>query len=141
MQIPEARELFIEKFTVNVTEMFREPYCFNIVRQKVLPRLKQKEQINIWCAGCSTGEEVLSLCILLEEQGLLDRAVITATDLSRSALKKAQKASYPTSYLNGFHQAYHRSGGKNTLSDYYILNGDWASFDPQLTRQVYYSGK
>jgi chemotaxis protein methyltransferase CheR len=99
-------EEIVKKITVNTTEMFRDPPIWFSLRTDVLPRLAQKPTIRIWHAGCSTGQEVYSLCILLKEMGLFDRAEIYATDLNTDALDVARKGIYKykfnINYLDNF---------------------------------------
>jgi chemotaxis protein methyltransferase CheR len=86
--------LFLD-LSINVTEMFRDPLFYKAVRKTVLPILKTYPYIKIWHAGCSTGEEVYSMAILLKEEGLLDKALIYATDVNEKVLKKAKEGIYP----------------------------------------------
>ena len=109
---PEGRDHFLDSFTVNVTEFFREPQCFSILKGIVLPLLEKKDQIDIWIAGCSTGEEVLSLCILLHEFGILDRTNIKATDISGKAINKARRGTFSSDYKNEYEEQYRLAGGR-----------------------------
>lgn len=101
---------FIEKIvrdiTVNTTELFRDPVIWHALRYKVLPRYQNSSVINIWHAGCSTGQEVYSMLILLNEMGLLEKARITATDINTDVLAQAAKGIYKyrfnISYLDNF---------------------------------------
>src|SRR5688500_4159110 len=83
-----AFEQFIQDITVNVTEMFRDPLFYKSLRKHVIGRLGTYPFIKIWIAGCSTGEEVYSIAILLREEGLLERSVIYATDINQQALQQ-----------------------------------------------------
>src|SRR5262245_50850793 len=85
---------FIEQITVNVSEMFRDPAFILTLSEKVLCELAAPPVIRIWHAGCSTGEEVYSMAILLHEAGLLERSLLYATDISGLALEKFSKGGY-----------------------------------------------
>lgn len=115
-----ALDEFIEKFTVNVTEMFRDPFFYKLLVQTVFETWKDKKDIKIWSAGCSTGEEVLSMAIMLREHGLLDKTQITGTDLSEGALRKARTRCYELRHFEGYTKAYEEAGGKNHLKDYFF---------------------
>jgi chemotaxis protein methyltransferase CheR len=111
---PEFVEQVVEAITVNTTELFRDPQVWKQLRQKVLPTLKNHPKINIWHAGCSTGQEVYSLIILLDNLGLLDRSDIYATDISKKAIEHARRGTYRYSfnyekYLNNFQGAFEQA--------------------------------
>jgi len=99
-------KLFLEKIvrdiTVNTTELFRDPQVWQALRFRILPKLKNNRNINIWHAGCSTGQEVYSMMILLNELNLLDKAKIFATDLNTEALDMAKKAEYRYRFNIGY---------------------------------------
>jgi chemotaxis protein methyltransferase CheR len=83
---------FVSEITVNVTEMFRDPTFWKALRDNILPNIfSANPNISIWHAGCSSGEEVFSMCILLQEMGYLDRARIVASDLDTAIIAKALK--------------------------------------------------
>jgi chemotaxis protein methyltransferase CheR len=105
--------------SVTVTEMFRDPWVYLALREKVIPFLKTFPFINIWQAGCSTGEEVYSLAILLKEEGLYDRARIYATDFNDTALEKARARIYTLERIQEYSRNYQKSGGRKSLADYY----------------------
>ncbi|MCS7188819.1 MAG: protein-glutamate O-methyltransferase CheR [Bacteroidia bacterium] len=92
---PEYYERFISEITVSTTELFRDPSAWVALKNQLVPLFASFPQVHIWHVGCSTGEEVLSVAILLQEMGLYDRTQIYATDIDRSALEQAQKATYP----------------------------------------------
>lgn len=116
-------ELFFNKFlsgvSVNVTEMFRDEYFYKVLREKVIPVLKTYPSIKIWHAGCATGEEAYSLAILFEEEGILDRSVIYATDINHKALEIADSGIYSVDQMKKYTSNYHKAGGQNDFSDYY----------------------
>ncbi len=134
-----AIDLFLEKFTVNVTEMFRDPYCYEGLVTHSFPELRKKKKVKIWSAGCSSGEEVLSLAILLKEQQLLDKCSILATDLSPLVLETARQGIYQLRHLNSYGSAYLDSGGKKQLDHYYQrINNDEARFSSDLLDHIEY---
>ncbi len=85
----------LQYFTVQVSEMFRDPAYFAALRAQVLPVLRTYPSIKLWVAGCSTGEEVWSLAILLREEGLLERTILYATDINTEALAQAEGRHLP----------------------------------------------
>ena len=130
---------FVEEITVNVTEMFRDPLFYNALRTEVLPSLGTYPFIRIWIAGCSTGEEVYSVAILLEEAGLLHKTLLYATDLNPDVLQKASKGFFPLSQMKQYSENYILSGGKKEFSSYYSANYSLAKFNQRLTSQMIFS--
>lgn len=126
----------IKEITVNVTEMFRDPPFWIVLRDNILPQLRTLPVINIWHAACSTGEEVYSMAILLEETGLLKRARIVATDLNTDVLKIAKEGIYQLKNQEINIKNYQHFGGKSELSSYYEVIGNTVQFDRQLTVKV-----
>jgi len=124
------------EFSVTVTEMFRDPEFFKVVRQKVIPYLKTYPFIKIWDAGCATGEEVYSLAILLTEEGLYDRTTIFATDFNDSALMKAREGIYSIKNMKNFTVNYQRSGGENSFSNYYHAHYESAIMNKSLKERI-----
>lgn len=129
----------LQYLTVQVSEMFRDPAYFLVLRTQVLPVLRTYPSIKIWVAGCSSGEEVWSLAILLHEEGMLDRAVIYATDINTEALKAAQAGIYPVDRVRQFNRNYVLAGGCHDLSDYYTADDQYVRFDPALRRQIVFA--
>ena len=125
--------------TVQVSEMFRDPLYFRIIREKVVPHLRTYPSLKVWIAGCSTGEELYSFVILFREEGLEDRTMFYATDINPDALKKAEAGVYDLSRIQLFTENHQRSGGKSSLSDYYTAVYGAASFDKSLRRRVVFS--
>lgn len=115
----ELAHTVISDFSITVTEMFRDPDFYRSVRQSVVPYLETYPFFKIWVAGCATGEEVYSLAILLQEEGLYDRAKIFATDISDVAIKKAQDGIYPLKGIQQYTANYQQAGGKLSFSNYY----------------------
>lgn len=112
-------ESFIYSLSITVTEMFRDPSVYKVIREKVIPFLKTYPYIKIWHAGSSTGEEVYSMAILLKEEGVYDRAQIYATDFNDIALKKASEGIYSIERIKEHTANYQKSGGKRAFSEYY----------------------
>jgi chemotaxis protein methyltransferase CheR len=133
---PEFFELFLQEMTVNVTEMFRDPTFFWALRKKVLPILSTYPYIKIWDAGCSTGEELYSLCILLQEENLLHKTRIYATDMNQKVLLQAKEGIYPISYMREYTQSYHQTGGLQDFSSYYTARYGYAKFNRSLIENV-----
>ena len=129
----------LDYLTVQVSEMFRDPAYFLALREKVVPLLRTYPSLKIWIAGCSTGEEAWSLAILLREEGLLDRALIYATDINPRALEAAEAGVYAIDRIAGFTENHRRSGATTSLSDYYTAAYDRAVFDKSLREQIVFS--
>ena len=127
---------FVEQVTVNVTEMFRDPSFYKTLRTSVLPLLASRPVIRIWHAGCSTGEEVYSMAILLQEAGLLHKSLLYATDINPGVLEKLRKGIFPLSQMKQYSENYNLTGSKDTLSRYYTAQYDYAKFDESLSRQM-----
>jgi len=127
---------FIHEITVNVTEMFRDPSFWVTLRDHVLPSLRNKPVISIWHAGCSMGEEVYSMAILLKEEKLLSKAKIVATDINMEALKKARNGIYLLKNQELNENNYFHLGGKGKLSEHYKIEGNMAQYDQELIKRV-----
>jgi chemotaxis protein methyltransferase CheR len=125
--------------TVQVSEMFRDPSYFRAIREKVVPHLRTYPSLKVWVAGCSTGEEVHSLAILFREEGLEQRTMFYATDISQDALRAASNGVYGLDRIALFTQNHQRGGGKSSLSDYYTAAYGKASFDKTLRERVVFS--
>jgi len=134
-----AFQHFLQEVTVNVTELFRDPAYYKTMREKVLPVLASYPTIKIWHAGCSTGEEVFSMCILLHEAGLLKRARIYATDINPANLEKARNGILPLANMKEYTTNYQKSGGKRDFADYYSARYDHAIINEELRAQVVFS--
>jgi chemotaxis protein methyltransferase CheR len=129
-------EGFLQEITVNVTEMFRDPTFFLSLRKNVLPILSTYPHLKIWDAGCSTGEELFSLAILLQEEGLLDRTKIYATDINQKVLKQAKEGIFPVAGIAACTAAYYAAGGKAEFSTYYVSNYGSCKFNDSLIQNV-----
>jgi chemotaxis protein methyltransferase CheR len=126
----------LQDLSINVTEMFRDPSFYSAIREKVVPLLKTWSYVKIWHAGCSTGEEVYSMAILLKEEGLYDRVRIYATDFNEAALDKARAGIYPVERMRNYAWNYQRSDAKADFSDYYHAQYDSAIMDPSLKKNI-----
>lgn len=126
----------VEEITVNVTEMFRDPQTFRLIREKLLPVLATHPFIRIWHAGCATGEEVYSMAILLEEANLLHKSLLYATDLNPTVVENIKKGIFPLSQMKQYSENYILSGGKKLFSDYYTAKYDWARFDERIRTKM-----
>lgn len=127
---------FVEKVTVNVTEMFRDPGFYKTLRDEVLPVLATWPMIRIWHAGCSTGEEVYSLAILLKEANLLHKSIQYATDINPGVLEKVRAGIFPLSQMKQYSENYILSGGRHDFSSYYRAQYASAKFDDALGKRV-----
>jgi chemotaxis protein methyltransferase CheR len=132
-------EKLLLDLSINVSSMFRDPSFYRCFRTAVIPVLRTYPFIRIWHAGCSTGEEVYSMAILLEEEGLYDRARIYATDINEIVLRSAKAGIYPVDKMQEYTQNYLRAGGASSFSSYYTARYDAAIFDSSLTRNVVFS--
>jgi chemotaxis protein methyltransferase CheR len=136
---PEAMDRFLLGLSVNVSAMFRDPAFFRAVREQVVPILRTYPFVRIWQAGCSMGEEVYSLAILLEEENLLARCRIYATDISESILARAREGIFPLDLMKKYTQNYQQAGGRSSFSEYYTAAYDHAIFRPSLRAQVVFA--
>jgi chemotaxis protein methyltransferase CheR len=136
---PEYCKRMIDEITVNVTEMFRDPAFYKIVRTEILPQLATKPFIRLWHAGCSTGEEVYSMAIMLKEAGLLHKAIIYATDINSKVLETAKKGIFPLRMMKEYSENYRDSGGERDFSDYYIANYGIVKFSEELSEKMVFS--
>jgi chemotaxis protein methyltransferase CheR len=136
---PEIFTSLLNFLTVPVSEMFRDPGYFRALREQVVPLLRTYPSLKIWVAGCSTGEEVYSLAILLREEGLLERTLIYATDINPQTLQIAEAGVYEIDRIAGFTDNHQRSGARSSLSDYYVAAYGRAVFDKSLRRRIVFS--
>jgi len=136
---PEVFAQMLQYFTVQVSEFFRDPTYFASLRREVAPMLATYPSIKVWVAGCSSGEEVWSLAILLAEEKLLDRALIYATDINPEALRKAEAGVYPLDRMALFSRNYQAAGGTGSLSDYYTAAYDGVVFDRKLRKNIVFA--
>lgn len=129
----------LQFLTVQVSDMFRDPSYFLALRNEVVPILRTYPSIKVWVAGCSAGEEVYSLAILLHEEGLLDRTLIYATDINPHALRAAEQGVYDLERVAAFTANHAQSGGRSSLSDYYTARYGRVMFDKTLREHMVFS--
>jgi chemotaxis protein methyltransferase CheR len=133
---PEAMERLLLDLSINVTSMFRDPSFYKAMREQVAPHLKSYPFTRIWVAGCSTGEEVFSLAIMLSELGLYERTRIYATDINETVLNRARAGVFPLDKMREYTENYIRAGGTRSFSEYYLAKYEGALFDRSLTDNV-----
>jgi chemotaxis protein methyltransferase CheR len=133
---PLCMERLLLDLSINVTSMFRDPSFHLALRQKVVPLLRTYPFIRVWIAGCSTGEEVYSLAILLREEGLAERTRVYATDINEAVLERARAGVFPLDRMKEYTENYLRGGGTRAFSEYYLAAYDGARFDPALVDNV-----
>ncbi len=129
----------IQSLTIPVSEFFRDPSYFLSLRVNVIPLLRTYPSLKVWVAGCSTGEEVYSLAILLQEEGLLERTLIYATDINPRCLKAAARGLFELSDIEAAACRHLEAGGMLPLSDYYVPLGSSARFNNELKRNLVFT--
>jgi len=127
---------FVREMSVTVTEMFRDPSMYAMIRKEVIPHLKTYPFIKIWHAGCATGEEVYSMAIMLKEEGLYDRAHIYATDFNSESLDYAMEGVYPLEKMKNFMEGHRKSGTTESFSEYYHAKYESAKFSDSLKENI-----
>jgi chemotaxis protein methyltransferase CheR len=132
-------ERLLLDLSINVTAMYRDPGFYRAFREDVIPLLRTYPFIRVWHAGCSTGEEVYSMAILLEEEGLLARSRLYATDINEVVLQQARAGIFPLERMQEYTENYIKAGGKRSFSEYYTAKYDGALFSPALTEHVVFS--
>ena len=136
---PGAMERLLVALSISVTSMFRDPSFYRALREKVVPLLRTYPFIRLWNAGCATGEETLSLAIVLEEEGLLERTRIYATDFNAGVVDRARSGEFPLARMKGYTENYLKAGGKKEFSRYYSANGPVATFSSTLRDNVVFA--
>jgi chemotaxis protein methyltransferase CheR len=134
-----AMERLLLDLSINVTAMFRDPSFYAAFRKRVVPLLRTYPFTRIWVAGCSTGEEVYSLAILLQEENLYERTRIYATDINESVLERARGGVFPLDKMQEYTQNYIRAGGSRAFSEYYVAAYDGAQFQRSLIENVVFA--
>lgn len=129
----------LSDLVIPVTEMFRDPEIFNTFRTEIIPQLRELPFIRIWHAGCSTGEEVHSMAILLHEEGILDKTRIYATDISENALQRAKDGIIPIDRMKLYTKNYQAAGGMHAFSDYYASDHGIVILKPYLRRNIIFA--
>jgi chemotaxis protein methyltransferase CheR len=135
----ETQARLVTGLTIHVTAMFRDPAFYRLLRHQVVPILRTYPFLRFWVAGCSTGEEVYSLAILLQEEGLYPRCRIYATDLNDAVLAKAQRGIFPLSAMQEYTRNYQRAEGNRSFADYYTADNDFAILRPELRENVVFA--
>jgi chemotaxis protein methyltransferase CheR len=130
---------FLDEVTVNVTEMFRDPSFYKALNNQVIPYLSSYQHVKIWSAGCSSGEEVYSLAILLNETGLRKKSFIYGTDINTEMLKEARKGIYSLKKIKSYAENYQYSGLKGSLTDHFTIMYDAASVHSELKHNTLFS--
>jgi len=132
-------ERLLLDLSINTTAMFRDPTFYLAFRKKVVPVLRTYPFVRIWHAGCSTGEEVYSMAILLYEEGIYDRCRIYATDINEAVLQRAKEGIFPIASMRENTSNYITAGGSGTFSEYYVAKYDYAIFRPSLRENVVFA--
>ena len=135
----DAMERLQTELTIHVTAMFRDPEFFLAFREQALPVFKTYPYVRLWVAGCSTGEEVYSLAILLHEAGLSSRCRLYATDVSATVLDKAKAGIFPLAAMQTYTRNYQLAGGERAFAEYYTADSDSAVFRPFLRQNVIFA--
>jgi len=130
---------FLDEITVNVTEMFRDPSFYKAINNQVIPYLSTYQHIKIWSAGCSSGEEVYSLAILMNETGLRKKSFIYGTDINTEMLKEARKGIYSLKKIKSYAENYQYSGLKGSLTDHFTIMYDAATVHSELKHNTLFS--
>ena len=136
---PAAMERLLAALTIHVTALFRDPGFYLIFREKIVPALRTYPFLRFWVAGCSTGEEVYSLAILLQEEGLYARSRIYATDLNDLVLNKAKKGIFPLAAMQEYTRNYQRAGGHHSFAEYYTADSEFAILRPALRENIVFA--
>ena len=139
MADPAGMERLLTALTIHVTAMFRDPAFFLALRKHVVPVLKTYPFVRIWVAGCSTGEEVYSLAILLHEEGLYTRSRIYATDMNDQVLNRAKSAIFPLSAMQEYTKNYQKAGGHRAFAEYYTSDSESAVFRSFLRENIVFA--
>jgi chemotaxis protein methyltransferase CheR len=136
---PSCMERLLLDLSINVTAMFRDPSFYASFRERVVPLLRTYPFTRLWVAGCSTGEEVYSLAIVLDEEDVLDRARIYATDINESVLEQARLGVFSLDKMQEYTQNYVKAGGTRAFSEYYLASYDGAVFDKRLVQNAVFA--
>jgi chemotaxis protein methyltransferase CheR len=125
-QRPDSVDSFWDEMTINVSELFRNPERFDDIKRRILPEIAEargpEQPVRVWSAGCSTGAEIYSIAIILDELGLIDRAQLTATDIDASILSRARTGAFENRDLRNVtglrrNRYFVRDGDANLISE------------------------
>ena len=125
----------LQYLTIPVSEMFRDPSYYRSLREHRGAGAAHLSVAEDLVAGCSTGEEVYSMAILLKE-GLLERTIIYATDINPRSLEQARQGIFAIDHLRQYTANYQQAGGTRSFSDYYTAAYDSAIMDKSLKEKV-----
>jgi chemotaxis protein methyltransferase CheR len=134
-----ALERLLLGLSVNASAMFRDPTFFRAFRERVVPLLRTQPLIRVWHAGCSSGAEVYSLAILMEEEGLYDRCRFYATDMNDAVLQRAKVGIFPLKQMRQYTTNYIQAGGEAAFSEYYTASYEHAIFRPSLRANMVFA--
>src|ERR1700761_3948253 len=130
---------FLEEVTVNGTEMFRDPSFYKALNTQVVPYLSSFQHIRAWSAGCSSGEEVYSLAILLNEAKLSQKTFIYGTDINTEMLNEARKGIYSLRKIKSYTENYQLCELPGSLTDHFTIMYDAASIHSELKQNTLFS--
>ena len=133
---PACMRRFLGLVGVNVTTMFRDPELMVALRRDVIPFLKTYPSCRVWVAGCATGEEAFSIAVVMQEEGILRRSTIYATDLNEEMLEVGRTGSYPLERMRRYEESYQLGGGTRSLADHYLVEGRSARFSWELRERI-----
>lgn len=136
---PGVLQRLLNDFSIRMTEMYRDPSFFAAFRTEVVPLLRELPEIRIWHAGCATGEEVYSMAILMQEEGIIEKTKIYATDMNEKALTAAQMGAFPLKKMQQYTKNYLKAGGKKAFSEYYTADNQFAYFSPDLNENLIFA--
>ncbi len=114
-----SKSSFVEKITVSTTEMFRDPGFWSIIKNDILKTLDEKKTVTIWHLACSSGEEVVSMNILLQETQVYKKSQVLASDLNPELLQKAEKASFPMRKMPLYKSNFSKASGRGNFDAYF----------------------
>jgi len=129
-------EELMNQVSVGVSDFFRDPFVYKVLREQIINQLSIFQQINIWCAGCATGEEAYSLAILFKELNLLNKTHIVATDVSNKALESAKKGIYSTEKMQQYSANYQHAGGLTSLNYYFTSLYEWVKISDEIMKYI-----
>jgi len=127
--------LFLD-FSINITEFFRDPKVFALIKTKILPYLNSYNHIKIWCAGCSNGKEVYSLAIMLKEAGILSKTQIYATDINPYVIEEAKNGIYSSITLDKDINNYRNAQGEKNFIEYFDINNSYIKVKEELKKNI-----
>ena len=136
---PGTCQRFVANLSRRRENLFSEPGFYQSFRTHVIPWLKTYASFRIWHVGCGTGEEVYSMAILLQEEGLYERALLYGTEMSDLVLADAQAGMFPTATLEDATANYLAAGGSKKISDYIFAQGSDGVILPELRKHIFFT--